>query len=365
MAASYRPTPPLIQTESHVPSSNGDSRSDEGEEDEVISDDEEEQEVDELESDVSEGGESAEEDYRSGEGRRKPGDPLLPAVRVENILNADGKVLFHQLVPWNKLRAICRSYGESRAIERSHVSSASSHSEPERTLLRSKKLKTAIKEEFIKRLTQGGQRQARSASRNNVTYLDMANTTRQYQEFMFLTDMIPLPIPLTEALELRKERSRSMFAEEEIRNPSRPKPPNTSNHDHSEASASQSKSKHRTNGKGQTNGFVHTTVQASAPNGPAHGTPSVLDARPWTHWSEPIAFETTRPTPATATPTNGRASTSPRSRSSESTEKEKDATHHPPGQLAGPASGFIQPRGSGSFSAGNQNTGRTIYSQQP
>ena len=30
-----------------------------------------------------------------------------------------------------------------------------------------------IKEEFIKRLVQGGQRQASSESRNNVTYLDM------------------------------------------------------------------------------------------------------------------------------------------------------------------------------------------------
>ncbi|KAK1218687.1 hypothetical protein PQX77_018585 [Marasmius sp. AFHP31] len=321
MAATNRPTPPLIQTQSCAPSSNGDSKSEEAEEDVGFSD-EDEQEVDELESDASEGAESVEEEYRPGDGRRKPGDPLLPAVRVENILNADGVI---GNLPLSK--------------EAMFILQAST-------------------EEFVKRLMQGGHRQASAESRNNVTYHDMANTARQYQEFMFLT---------ADALELRKERSRLMFAEDEapISNPTRPKPqPNRNNptQDHNEQPPSSSKTKPRTNGKEQTNGFVHTTVQPSAPNGPAHGTPSVLDARPWTHWSEPISFQTNRTTPAAQ---NGHTSTTSRSRSSESTEKEKDSPQPPPGQLAGPASGFIQPRGSSSLSSGNQNTGRTIYSQQP
>ncbi|KAF9270779.1 hypothetical protein L218DRAFT_952853 [Marasmius fiardii PR-910] len=328
--ATYRPTPPLIQTESRLPSSNGDSRSD-TEEDEVFSEDDDQ--VDQLESDESEGEESAEEQWRPGEGKRRPGQPLLPAVRIENILHADGVT-------------------GSLALSKEGLF-----------------ILSAATEEFIKRLTQGGHRHANSEVRNTVTYQDMAITTRQYQEFMFLTDMVPAPIPLAEALEMRQERIRSMFAEDEPSNtsavPTRPQQNhNSSNGDHSEASASpKSKIKHRTNGKEKINGFVHTTAQPSVSNGPSHGTSAVLDARPWTHWSEPISFQTTRPIPTSTPPTDSRIVDSSRPRSSEEKDS-KDPPRHPPAQLAGPASGFIPSRSSSSFSGGNQNPGRTIYSQK-
>ncbi|KAG7099788.1 hypothetical protein E1B28_001600 [Marasmius oreades] len=327
--AAFRPTPPLIQTELQIPSSNGDSRSDEAEDDEVISDDDDQ--VDQLESDESDGeDESAEDHCHPGEGRRHPGQPLLPAVRIENILHADGVT-------------------GSLALSKEGLFIVS-----------------AATEEFIKRLAQGGHRQANSEVRNTVTYQDLANTTRQYQEFMFLTDMIPSPIPLAEALELRQERIRSMFSEDESSTTTTalPRPQQNHhppNHNHAETSTSpKSKPKPRANGKEKTNGFVHTTAQPPAPNGPAHGTPAVLDARPWTHWSEPITFQTTRPTPIPVPSTDSNTAHSSQLRSSE----EKDSPRHPPAQLAGPASGFITATNSISLSGENQNTGRTIYSQK-
>ncbi|KAJ7175854.1 hypothetical protein C8R46DRAFT_1079825 [Mycena filopes] len=106
---------------------------------------------------------------------REPGETLLPAVRIENLIKADGGM---------------------------------------GTLALSKEglfILSVAAEEFIKRLTQGGQRQAGVEGRTSVNYRDMAATTQQYQEFMFLQETIPSPVSLSEALRLRELKEKEML----------------------------------------------------------------------------------------------------------------------------------------------------------
>ncbi|KAF7314264.1 CBFD-NFYB-HMF domain-containing protein [Mycena kentingensis (nom. inval.)] len=67
-------------------------------------------------------------------------------------------------------------------------------------------------EEFIQRLAQGGHRQASVERRPLVTYRDMAATTQQYQEFLFLRETVPFPVSAKEAMELREEKQKEMIA---------------------------------------------------------------------------------------------------------------------------------------------------------
>ncbi|KAF5389244.1 hypothetical protein D9757_003550 [Collybiopsis confluens] len=135
---------------------------------------------------------------------RNPGTTCLPATKIENILQADGG-----------------TGSLSLSKEGLHILSVAT-------------------EEFIKRIVQGGHRQANSARRNAINYRDMgmacspcavapnsssitADTTRQYQEFMFLKDIIPYPMSLADAFDLREAvMNNPTFGEALSALPSRP-----------------------------------------------------------------------------------------------------------------------------------------------
>ncbi|KAJ7863127.1 hypothetical protein B0H14DRAFT_2257336, partial [Mycena olivaceomarginata] len=127
------------------------------------------EEFDELNSDIDESG---------GIEPRIPGESILPSLRIENIIQADGVM---------------------------------------GTLALSKEglfIMSVATEEFIKRLVQGGQRQASVEQRTSVNYRDMARTTEQYQEFMFLKETIPTPVSLSEALQLRELHEKEMLEDD-------------------------------------------------------------------------------------------------------------------------------------------------------
>ncbi|KAJ6559201.1 hypothetical protein DFH09DRAFT_1162209 [Mycena vulgaris] len=127
----------------------------------------EEEEWDELSSDINE---DAVE--------RVPGESLLPSLRLESIIQADGVM---------------------------------------GTLALSKEglfILSVATEEFIKRLVQGGHRQATAERRTSINYRDMAATTQQYQEFMFLQETIPSPVSLSEALKLRELKEKEILEDD-------------------------------------------------------------------------------------------------------------------------------------------------------
>ncbi|KAJ3791298.1 hypothetical protein GGU10DRAFT_338416 [Lentinula aff. detonsa] len=244
---------------------------------EEIDEEEEEEEIDQLASE-----EDLEEDDAtqevSGSGQRHyhraPGTTLMPAVKIENILQADG---------------VTGSLSVSK--EGLYVLSIAT-------------------EEFIKRLVQGGHRQANSGRRNAVNYRDMADTTRQYQEFMFLKDIIPYPVSLSEALEMREAVLKDSFGDATPM----PFPRSASAPNPTKASSSKPKSKHSAavNGKekinGSASGRTESDASVSMGNGNSRGgqvlswegpisASNVLDARPWTHWTEPITQEAVRLNP--------------------------------------------------------------------
>ncbi|KAJ6584974.1 hypothetical protein B0H19DRAFT_404929 [Mycena capillaripes] len=106
---------------------------------------------------------------------RIPGESLLPSLRLESIIQADGVM-------------------GSLALSKEGLF-----------------ILSVATEEFIKRLTQGGHRQATAERRTSVNYRDMAATTQQYQEFMFLQETIPSPVSLSEALKLRELKEKEML----------------------------------------------------------------------------------------------------------------------------------------------------------
>ncbi|WOO81510.1 Putative transcription factor [Vanrija pseudolonga] len=61
-------------------------------------------------------------------------------------------------------------------------------------------------EYFIKHFMEEGYMKARLEKRRIVNYKDMANVVERSEEFEFLKDVIPLPITMSEALELRKKK---------------------------------------------------------------------------------------------------------------------------------------------------------------
>jgi len=134
-------------------------------------------EVDELESDTEsdQGAGASPSQKKAGKrmGERVPGTTLLPISRVENIVQADG-------ITTNLTMSKEAAFVLSIATE-----------------------------EFIKRMVQAGHRQASAFNRNIVNYVDMAVSTRQYQEFMFLQDTIPEPMSLAEALDRRKTKEKN------------------------------------------------------------------------------------------------------------------------------------------------------------
>ncbi|SJL07529.1 uncharacterized protein ARMOST_10879 [Armillaria ostoyae] len=229
-----------------------------------------EAEVDQLDSDTEGLGEldangvsaSANNNAVSGARSSRPvGQTLLPGPKLENIISADG------------------------------VTGSLSLSKEALFVL------SIATEEFIKRLAQGGLRQAKSERRSAVQYQDMAATTLQYQEFRFLQDTIPTAISLADALFLREETEKQLFDEDPA-----PLKPSTSTANYtypvipplpstkpslSQNLSSKAKGKSRAaNGKEKSNGSASWTN-----GGPSHSesTPNempngVLDARPWWHY---------------------------------------------------------------------------------
>ncbi|KAG5726665.1 hypothetical protein E4T56_gene16677, partial [Termitomyces sp. T112] len=108
-----------------------------------------EDEVDQLISD-SESPETEPDPQNDADGHRVPGQTLLPAVRLENIMSADG-------VTGNL----------SLSKEGLFVLSVAA-------------------EEFIKKMARAGHLRASNERRTAVNYSDMCAATQQYQEFMFL-----------------------------------------------------------------------------------------------------------------------------------------------------------------------------------
>ncbi|KAJ7250879.1 hypothetical protein B0H12DRAFT_657744 [Mycena haematopus] len=126
------------------------------------------EEFDELNSDDGEHSEDALLDKRMGES-------LLPSLRLESIIQAHGVM-------------------GSLALSKEALFVLS-----------------VATEEFIKRLAIGGHRQASVERRTSVNYRDMAATTQQYQEFMFLQETIPTPVSLSDALQLRELHEKEML----------------------------------------------------------------------------------------------------------------------------------------------------------
>ncbi|KAJ7780651.1 hypothetical protein DFH07DRAFT_793075 [Mycena maculata] len=109
---------------------------------------------------------------------RVPGESLLPSLRLESIIKADGVM-------------------GSLALSKEGLFMLS-----------------IATEEFVKRLAQGGHRQASAERRACVDYRDIAATTQQYQEFMFLQKTIPSPVSLSEALRLRELKEKEMLEDD-------------------------------------------------------------------------------------------------------------------------------------------------------
>ncbi|KAH7877957.1 hypothetical protein F5879DRAFT_229349 [Lentinula edodes] len=311
---------------------------------EEAGEEEEEEEIDQLASEEDQEEEDITQEAASGSAprhyRRAPGTTLLPGVKIENILQADG---------------VMGNLSVSK--EGLHVLSIAT-------------------EEFIKRLTQGGHRQANSARRSAINYRDMADTTRQYQEFMFLQDIIPYPVPLSEALELREAALKDSSFNDAA---PMPFPRSASAPNPTKASSFKPKPKHSAvNGKEKINGStsgrkeLNTSVsmvngnnrggQVLSWEGPSSGS-NVLDARPWTHWTEPITHETVHQNPLQAEHEIGNPhGVNSTSTNSSSISPQPSASAVPlvetPFQSAftGPASGFLQ--------GPAHVPGRTIYAQE-
>ncbi|KAJ7109722.1 hypothetical protein C8R43DRAFT_177522 [Mycena crocata] len=109
---------------------------------------------------------------------RLPGESLLPSLRLESIIQADGVM-------------------GSLALSKEGLF-----------------ILSVATEEFIKRLSLGGHRQASAERRTTVDYRDMAATTQQYQEFMFLQETIPVPVSLSEALQLREQKEKEILEDD-------------------------------------------------------------------------------------------------------------------------------------------------------
>lgn len=103
---------------------------------------------------------------------RVPGHTLLPATRLENILRADG-----ESGPMSKEAQFALSIAT---------------------------------EEFIKCFTRAGHQLSSAEKRSIISYRDMATVAAQNSPLKFLEDVVPLPMPLSVALETRslKEKER-------------------------------------------------------------------------------------------------------------------------------------------------------------
>ncbi|KAH7928397.1 hypothetical protein BV22DRAFT_1030694 [Leucogyrophana mollusca] len=331
-------------------------------------DSEDEAEVDELDSDSEQGDDVGASASTAGQkkggkrfGERPPGSSLLPSSRVENILQADG------------------------------VTGSLTMSKEAVFIL------SVATEEFIKRMSQAGQRHASALRRTTVNYADMASSTQQYQEFMFLQDTIPEPISLSEALERREAKEKEILeANPAMSSTLQTQPPPATSISQPNGKP-KAKSRPATNGKEKTSGSASvSSTKRDHKRRDDRRQPSLdnhidgADADPvWSasasrgargkrsdqeeeldddavngashHRSNDVSWVGTASSPR-------HTSGSQRSGSRSSYDLPESSTHHEypsswPGQYTGPASGFLQDP-HGGFGRIAQNPGRTIYSQQ-
>ncbi|KAG6886961.1 hypothetical protein C0992_001433 [Termitomyces sp. T32_za158] len=290
---------------------------------------------------------------------RIPGHSLLPAVRLENIVSADG------------------------------VTGNLSLSKEGLFIL------SVAAEEFIKKMAQAGHLRATNERRAAVDYSDMCAATQQYQEFMFLKETIPVPIPLSEAITLRAQREK----EAQESDPTAPSSSSSStrpalSHPHS----APKKPKPRPNGstpkhdkrppKDPADTAAYTEWTDTRPARPGPGGRPAISA-----YNGRISLTVPRPSPlanghtavsasvsVSAAPSPSRAGTltpahhDPASDAASAsvsavatataTQEEREAwSAQQPPYATGPASGFLQGPGA-PFGRALQNPGRTIYSQE-
>jgi DNA polymerase epsilon subunit 4 len=334
---------------------------------------EENEDIDQLDSDseveVEDDPETTSASVKKGwkkDGKRTPGQTVIPVNRLDNILHADG-------VTGNL----------SMSKEASYIVSIAT-------------------EEFIKRMAQAGHRQMSAERRCTVVYADMSMTAQQYQEFLFLQDTIPHPMPLSEALERREMKEKAIVNTDPAISTTHSMLNFTSFSSSGPNSfISKPKVKSRvTNGKEKVNGSVSAGKKETKPkekkgrttesNGDASGSSRASSranrgtrAAPREEWPDVRPVEPTGH-PSGALLSNGaspyRYARQPQWAANTTTMRSDDFVEDPHsrrvepryispprdegdgwngGQYTGPASGFIQP-----FHRVVPNPGRTIYSQQ-
>jgi len=336
------------------------------------SDVEAELEVDQLDSDSDDAAKSN-NTSKNGTGRageRVPGHTLLSAVRINNMIQADGVT-------------------GNLALSKEGLF-----------------LLSVATEEFIKRLIQAGHREANAHRRNMINYNDMAATTQQYQEFMFLSDTIPTCITLAEAMMLHERREKEMLEDNPAMAPSFPMASSAPTPDAEPTMSDMSKSTKRsrsTNGKEKVNGSASAGTRRASKR-PTTAGPQMQNVdfeflspdREFNfiesfnhHRSIYMEIATAMASSRSIPPPLNNGHSSGISRSSTPPLAQNGSEHgavplqsqHPesrsrsstppfpahndpawPGQFTGPASGFLQ-GAVASFSRANQNSGRTIYSQ--
>ncbi|KDQ62431.1 hypothetical protein JAAARDRAFT_203570 [Jaapia argillacea MUCL 33604] len=227
---------------------------------------EEDEDVDQLDSDTdveqtpASGGPSSASTKKPRSRKsaeRKPGHTLLPAARVENILHADGMT------------------GVNMSKEALFMVSIAT-------------------EEFLKRLAQAGHHRALSERRSTITYHDMAMAAQEHPQFALLQDAIPLPLPLSVALERRSAKEKAILEEDPatsnathtphllghnqtlaVKAKSKPKP-STSKDKANGVSAVSKEIRQRDNkGRWSTGGSANgETSQSGSPGPTPNGTPS-------------------------------------------------------------------------------------------
>ncbi|KAF8237186.1 hypothetical protein L208DRAFT_1248962 [Tricholoma matsutake] len=290
-------------------------------------------EVDQLDSesdaDVSELDMSMKNGTGSG-GQRMPGHSLIPALRLENIIQADG-------------------VAGNLAVSKEGLF-----------------ILSIATEEFIKRMAEAGHLQASSERRTSINYRDMAATTQQYQEFMFLNDTIPAPVPLAEALAMRDAKEREL---DPAMSTSLSVHPTSASAPIANTQKNRGKSRN-VNGPEWRNG-KWADGHNSSRYGLEHARPSHINGvvSVSTHVPPPSNGHSTAPSRSgTITPARSREEAF----GSRSPPRHFPDSHNSPllaqeeswtGQYTGPASGFLQGPG-GPFGRVAQNPGRTIYSQQ-
>ncbi|KAF8134804.1 hypothetical protein K438DRAFT_1997550 [Mycena galopus ATCC 62051] len=229
------------------------------------------EEYDELNSDV-------EEDPPGIE--RIQGESLLPSLRLESIIQAHGVM-------------------GSLALSKEALF-----------------ILSVATEEFIKRLAVGGHRQASVERRTSVNYRDMAATTQQYQEFMFLQETIPTPVSLSEALQLRELHEKEMLDDDPALaapTPLSSTAPSTSKPKAKKPAANgkdKQQNRHGSSGSSRAPSQVRWDYEDTPPNHDLpHATQNTRGGREngWTRWPNGQNFVAVDPLPVASQP-NGHAS---------------------------------------------------------